>query len=73
MSNNKLIRIKNKHLITLEPAISENQTNQMLIENVTLVIPSSISQTYSRKQNTELMVFNDFIELIREKQIHSSN
>ncbi len=61
-------RINPKHLITLEPAISKNQTDEMRIQSVHLVIPKSISPTYSSDQQKELMCLEDFIDLVRKKQ-----
>ncbi|REG94313.1 EcoRII-like protein [Algoriphagus antarcticus] len=61
-------RINPKHLITLEPAISKNQTDEMRIQSVQLVIPKSISPTYSLDQQKELMCLEDFIDLVRKKQ-----
>ncbi len=54
-------RISRKHLITIEPAISEDQTNQMRIMNVQLVVPRVIQATYSPMQITGLMTLNDFL------------
>lgn len=61
-------RISPKHLITLEPAISRNQTDEMKIQAVKLVIPKSIASTYSSDQKQELLCLEDFIELVRRKQ-----
>ena len=60
-------RINQKHLITLEPAISKNQTEEMKIQNVQLVIPKSIFPTYNKSQQEELMILEEFLTLIRSK------
>ena len=44
-------RIPNKHLLTLEPGISENQTNEMKSEQVQLIY-SSIHSGYTMAQQT---------------------
>ncbi|MDR3680522.1 MAG: type II restriction endonuclease [Flavipsychrobacter sp.] len=61
-------RIPNKHLITLEPAISRNQTEEMRANNLQLVIPSPLFVTYTRDQQSQLLTLRDFIEMINGKQ-----
>lgn len=59
-------RIEKKHLITLQPAISEDQTTEMQNESLQLVVPAPIQQTYSEKQRNYLSSFKDFINEVRE-------
>lgn len=61
-------RIEAKHLITLEPGISEAQTGQMRIEKLQLVIPSSLHQTFRETQRTTLMTVSGFIGLVKARQ-----
>ncbi|MFC1517479.1 type II restriction endonuclease [Candidatus Margulisiibacteriota bacterium] len=61
-------RIKNKHLITLEPGISENQTNEMRANKLQLVIPGNIHETYKADQQKWLMSVEGFVDLVRKKQ-----
>jgi hypothetical protein len=61
-------RITNKHLLTLEAAISENQTNEMQSKKLQLVVPSAICNTYSEKQQKWLMNMDEFVKLVLEKQ-----
>lgn len=61
-------RIKQKHLITLEPSISKNQTDEMLSENLQLVIPNGILETYSIEQKKQIVTLSDFISLVQKKQ-----
>jgi len=61
-------RIFQKHLCTLEPSISEDQTNEMIFHQLQLVVPSSIVSTYNNKQQTWLMTVSDFVSLARERQ-----
>lgn len=61
-------RIKFKHLLTLEPGISENQTNQMKRSNLQLVVPSALHRTYKTEQQTWLLSFDDFIQLLITRQ-----
>lgn len=61
-------RIQVKHLITLQPAISENQTDEMMAQNLQLVVPSPILPTYSNKQQSSLISLSDFISVVRSRQ-----
>jgi hypothetical protein len=61
-------RIPYKHLITLEPAISRNQTEDMKANNLQLIIPSPLFNTYSIPQQRELINLGDFIKLVRQRQ-----
>jgi len=61
-------RIPNKHLITLEPAISRNQTEEMSANNLQLVIPAQIMPTYTSEQRQKVMSVKDFIGLVGKNQ-----
>lgn len=61
-------RAKNKHLITLEPAISENQTNEMRASYLQLVIPFSLHQTFSANQQKWLWDVDSFFSFVLKKQ-----
>ncbi|EKB9992493.1 restriction endonuclease [Salmonella enterica] len=65
---NEAARIPNKHLLTLEPSISENQTNEMKSEQVQLVIPQGLHSSYTLAQQTWLMNIAGFIDLTRHRQ-----
>lgn len=60
-------RIQRKHLVTLEPGISESQTNEMRDRKLQLVVPSGIHATYLPKQAAWLMNLRSFIELARTR------
>lgn len=60
-------RIKTKHLFTLEPGISENQTNEMISKNVQLVLPSGIHGSYSAAQQDWIINLDQFIEELNNK------
>jgi hypothetical protein len=60
-------RIDNKHLITLEAAISENQTNEMNYCHLQLIIPQAIQLTYTNAQQDWLMSLNQFLQLVHER------
>ncbi len=61
-------RIDRKHLITLEGAISENQTNEMISRNLQLVVPKPIHESFSETQQAWLYSVEDFLTEVRERQ-----
>lgn len=60
-------KIPRKHLLTLEPGISEPQTAQMEASNLQLVVPSSIQTTYTAAQQSWLWSFGQFIGEVRTR------
>ena len=64
-------RIDRKHLITLEGAISENQTCEMISRNLQLVVPKPIHESFSEVQQTWLYSVEDFLSEVRERQAFS--
>nr|WP_282438997.1 type II restriction endonuclease [Brevundimonas sp. EYE_349] len=65
---NEAARIPRKHLLTLEPSISTNQTNEMALEQVQLVIPAPLFPTYSDVQQRWLLNVRGFAELVHARQ-----
>lgn len=65
---NEAMRIPDKHLLTLEPSISENQTNEMKTQRVQLVLPLGLHSTYLPNQRHELMDVVSFIKLVQQRQ-----
>lgn len=61
-------RVKDKHLLTLEAAIRENQTSEMQSNRLQLVVPDAVKATYSDKQQQWIMNVKTFMELIRSRQ-----
>lgn len=61
-------RIENKHLLTLEPGISVNQTEQMRANNLQLVLPAKFHATYTPDQQKWLMSLASFIQLVRSRE-----
>lgn len=61
-------RISHKHLLTLEAAISENQTAEMEDNHLQLVVPGSLQDTYTPKQRKWLMNVFSFIEHVQFRQ-----
>lgn len=62
-------RIPDKHLLTLEPGISENQTNEMRTKHLQLVIPRSIQSSFRAAQRHWLISVRDFIATVKSRQI----
>jgi len=61
-------KIPHKHLLTLEPGISENQTDEMKAKELQLVLPASLHETYREKQRQWLMNVRQFLELVQSRQ-----
>jgi hypothetical protein len=61
-------RISHKHLLTLEPGISENQTDEMRAKHLQLVLPASLHTTYREAQRSWLMNVEDFVKLVQARQ-----
>jgi hypothetical protein len=61
-------RIPAKHLLTLEPAISEAQTAEMQAQSLQLVLPAPLHTTYREAQRAWLMSLGDFIALVQGHQ-----
>lgn len=61
-------RISKKHLLTLEPGISVNQTEQIRAASLQLVIPKAIHASYAPGQQAHLLSVEGFLELVRARQ-----
>lgn len=61
-------RIPDKYLLTLEPSISQYQTDEMIQERVQLVLPRELHSTYSATQQQWLMDVATFAQLVRLRQ-----
>jgi hypothetical protein len=61
-------RIHQKHLFTLEPGISENQTNEMQANNLQLVLPKRVHDSYRPAQRKWLLSLSDFLEIVQHRQ-----
>ncbi|PJD93375.1 MAG: restriction endonuclease [Legionella sp.] len=64
-------KIKRKHLITLQPSISEDQTTEMKDKNLQLIVPQSLHPTFTKSQQEWLFTFSDFVQEIKKIQ-HTS-
>ncbi len=59
--------IPRKHLLTLEPGISEPQTSQMMNSDLQLVVPQSIQETCTNDQCAWLWNGSDFIRDVQAR------
>jgi len=59
-------RISPKHLLTLEPAISLAQTDEMRSQSLQLVVPKTLHVTFRPQQTRWLMDFAGFLDLVRD-------
>ena len=64
-------RVENKHLITLEPAVSLDYTKAMKRSKLQLVVPKQLFNTYAEEQRDWLMCVKDFCELVEQRQAAS--
>jgi hypothetical protein len=58
-------RIATKHLLTLEPGISESQTDEMQRSMLQLVVPEALHETYREQQRGWLMGMRGFMDLVK--------
>jgi len=57
-------RITDKHLITVEPSISEAQTAEMQHHRLQLVVPQPLHETYQPEQREWLIGLRDFLQIL---------
>jgi len=61
-------RIRQKHLLTLEPAISNNQTDEMRAHHLQLVLPANLHSTYNEEQQKWLICLSEFLRIVRGRE-----
>ncbi len=61
-------RVKKKHLVTLEAAISSNQLSEMRQHKLQLVVPAALHPTYSASERGGIWDLATFIESVQSKQ-----
>ena len=62
------VRVRHKHLMTLEPGISVDVTDQMRSNRLQLVVPRGIHPSYTSAQRAWLMTASDFVTLVADRQ-----
>lgn len=60
-------RIWPKHLVTLEPAISVSQTDQMIAERIQLVVPIGIQASYQLNQRNSILSIQQFVDHVQAR------
>lgn len=63
-------KINPKHLLTLEPGISQPQTDQMAASALQLVVPAPLHQSYNADQQAWLWDLSHFIHEVQRHQQH---
>jgi hypothetical protein len=66
-------RIETKHLLTLEPGVSTNQTDEMQAKRLQLVVPTGVQKTYTDAQRSWLMDVASFVRLVAEREHTTAN
>lgn len=61
-------KIADKHLLTLETAISTQQTDEMAAKRLQLVLPRALHETYTVNQRMWLIDVTEFVRLVYERQ-----
>lgn len=61
-------RIHRKHLLTLEPGLSDHQTDEMERQQLQLVVPRLLHDSYSNAQKRWLWDVRDFVRFIHTLQ-----
>lgn len=61
-------RIEEKHILTMEPGISINQTDEMRAKHLQLVVPRRLHGTYRVEQQGWLMDLERFLSMVRAQQ-----
>jgi hypothetical protein len=61
-------RVPRKHLLTLETAISRQQTTEMQEKGLQLVVPRALHETYYPDQRGWLMDLKQFVALVQERE-----
>lgn len=65
-------RVEEKHLLTLETAISTGQTTEMRSKQLRLVLPRDLHNTYLPAQRDWLMDVESFLALVLDRQVKTA-
>lgn len=61
-------RIPFKHLLTLDPLLTNDQLTEMSLANVTLVVPTTLETTYDKATRGSMLSVKAFISLMANEQ-----
>lgn len=70
---NEAHRIPDKHLLTIQPGISQHQTDEMADASLTLVIPRAIQGSFTDRQRDNLLDLTGFISMVSNKLVVEGN
>ena len=65
-------RVEEKHLFTLQQALSKNQLKEMQDSHVKLVVPHVYISSFPREYQSSIWSLSTFILFVKEKQEHIS-
>lgn len=65
-------RVREKHLVTLQPSISTDQLEQMRSHRLQLVVPEAVHASYSICERSHLWNLEKFITMVQAKQVKST-
>jgi hypothetical protein len=63
------VRVKEKHLITLQPSISSDQLRQMRAHQLQLVVPQAVHESYPAEERNLIWNLSNFIDCVLTKQV----
>jgi len=64
---NEAKRIRDKHILTIQPGISKRQLLDMKEDGVQLIVPADFHKQYPPNSNVRLLDVEEFIQLIRRR------
>jgi len=65
---NEAERVETKHLATIQPAISNNQLDEMRDAGVVLVVPEEVRLTYQAERRNPVLNLAEFIDALKNRQ-----
>lgn len=63
---NEADRIQTKHILTLQPGISENQLREMESANVRLIVPEKLHKEYPKSFRPQLLSLEGFVKSVND-------
>ncbi|OPZ38600.1 MAG: Type-2 restriction enzyme EcoRII [Synergistetes bacterium ADurb.BinA166] len=65
---NEAERVETKHLATIQPALSNNQLDEMRDAGVVLVVPEEVRLTYQAERRNPVLNLAEFIDALKNRQ-----
>jgi hypothetical protein len=60
------LRVKKKHIVTMQPGISPGQLKEMAGASVTLVVPKALHKDYPPDHRADLLSIEQFVQVVRK-------